>query len=97
MGEKIKNLFGAIASATPQTIVRTIVLILTLVNMVCAMIGFTPIEIDENAIYQVVSALAAVLASIWAWWKNNSFTAAAQEADQLCSDLKTAKHAKVEE
>lgn len=94
MWEKIKNIFGSIASATPATIVRTIVMLISLINMVCAVMGWTPIDIDEDAIYQIVSSIAAVLTTIWAWWKNNSFTAEAQEADAVCAELKNAKHAK---
>lgn len=97
MWEKIKSFFSAIATATPQTIVRTVVMLITLINMVCAVMGWTPIDIDEDAIYQVVSSVAAVLATIWAWWKNNSFTQEAKEADAVCAELKNAKHAKTTE
>lgn len=72
-----------------STIARTIVLFLALINQICAVKGWIPLDISEDTIYQLCTALATVIASIWAWWKNNSFTESAIEADQFMKKLKS--------
>ena len=78
------------------TITRTIVLLIALINMLLATLGKTPLDIDEamvngtvDAIYEAVSYVFMVIASVVAWWKNNSITVAAQAGDQLKNDIKT--------
>jgi SPP1 family holin len=63
------------------TWIRTIVLIVTLLNTVLVMFGQASLNIDEaqvdaavNAVYAAVSAVAVVVAAIIAWWKDNDFT-----------------------
>ena len=70
------------------TIARTIVLLIALLNQVCAIMGWTPLDISEEAIYQLCSLAATAGASVWAWWKNNSFTKAALTADKKLQALK---------
>jgi SPP1 family holin len=74
---------------TPGTIARTIVLALALANEGMAIAGLPALGIEDATIYELVSLVAAVGASIWAWWKNNSWTASAIAADEY-----KAKHAK---
>lgn len=66
-----------------DTIARTIVLVIVLINMVLDIFGIAPIEIREDIVYQAVSAIAMIVAAIWAWWKNNSFTKEAKTADEI--------------
>ena len=82
MWEKIKNV-------TPDTWARTICLLIALVNQCLAIFGKQALPFAENDIYQVVSLLATIITGAIAWWKNNSFTQAAQTADQIMSGLKT--------
>lgn len=73
----------------PQaTIVRTIMLILTIINDLLIFYGKSPINIDESTVYQIVSILATVIVPIWTWWKNNSFTKHAKKADDYLDKLK---------
>lgn len=65
------------------TIIRTVVLILSLANQVLALFGVSPIPIDDDTIVNLISASAGVIASTIAWWKNNSFTQKAIEADEV--------------
>lgn len=76
---------------TPETIARTIVLILALCNQVFAMLGKGTVNIAENDIYQVVTLISTIAATLWAWWKNNSFTQPAIEADEMLKELKQDK------
>ncbi len=71
-----------------DTIVRTILLVLALVNQVLAIAGKQAFPITEDQVYQLVSLIATIVASGWAWWKNNSFTQAAIEADIYKDQLK---------
>lgn len=71
-----------------DTIIRTIVLILALVNQVLAIMGKQKIPITDDEIYQLVSLLITICSAMWAWWKNNSFTQAAIEADVYLEKLR---------
>ena len=73
---------------TAGTIARTIVLLLALANQVLAMCGKQILNIADDDIYQVVSIVFTIGASVWSWWKNNSFTQRAIAADEYLKALK---------
>lgn len=81
MWEKIKTV-------TPDTWARTICLLIALVNQCLAIFGKEALPFAENDIYQVVSLLATIITGAIAWWKNNSFTEAAKNADALLKESK---------
>lgn len=70
-------------NVTTGTIARTIVLILALANQVLAMCGKQVLNIADDDIYQIVSIVFTIGASAVAWWKNNSFSQAAINADKF--------------
>ena len=74
-----------------DTIARTIVLFLALANQVLVIAGKDVLPITEDQVYQIVSLVATIAASAWAWWKNNSFTKNAIEADKVLDNLKKYK------
>lgn len=74
-----------------DTWIRTIVLFLTLLNQVLTVVGKNPLPFSEEALYQGISAVVTVVASLWAWWKNNSFTTHALKADAYLGQLKEEK------
>ena len=71
-----------------ETIIRTIVLAVTLINQVLTMLGKNPLPFAEDELYALLTTAATVAASLWAWWKNNSFTPAAIQADEYLAELK---------
>ena len=71
-----------------ETIIRTIVLAVTLINQVLTMLGKNPLPFAEDELYALLTTTATVAASLWAWWKNNSFTPAAIKADEYLTELK---------
>ena len=71
-----------------DTIIRTIVLIIALINQTLAIFGKEAIPVTEDEVYQLVSLIITVGAAIWAWWKNNSFTHAAIEGDKVKDAIK---------
>lgn len=74
--------------ANAETIARTVVLFLALVNQFLVMTGKNPIPYADSEIYEVISYLFMGTAAIISWWKNNSFTPEAIEADKVMKELK---------
>lgn len=71
-----------------DTIGRTIVLFLALVNQVLAILGKDAIPFGDEEVYQLVSLVATIVTSGVAWWKNNSFTQNAIRADGYLEELR---------
>lgn len=65
-----------------MTIVRTAVLIFALINQVLVISSYNPLPFTDEEFGQAVSMVLTIGASLWAWWKNNSFTQAAIAADE---------------
>lgn len=74
-----------------ETIVRTIVLVLALVNNVLTMCGKNPLPFSDEELYLGVSSVVTVCVTLWAWWKNNSFTQNAIEADEFLREKRKNK------
>lgn len=70
------------------TIVRTIMLIIVLVNMVLQHFGINIIKVDENEVVSLVETVINLAVIIVAFWKNNSFTDKAIKADEFLKNLK---------
>lgn len=75
-------------AVTVGTIIRTVVLVLALVNQILTAAGASPLPIDDETAAQLISTVATVAASLAAWWKNNSFTAEAIDADEYLRRLR---------
>lgn len=70
-----------------DTIIRTIVLVLALINQVLSATGHKLIPIDDDQIEELITLSITIIASLVAWWKNNSFTASAIKADAYKKEL----------
>lgn len=79
-----------------ETIIRAIVLLVTLVNTVLTIFGKNPLPFAEDELYSWLSAAATVAATLWAWWKNNSFTPEAIQADKYLAELKANNNTETE-
>lgn len=75
------------SGVTPETWARTIILFLALVNQILAILGKGQIEIAENDIYQICTLVFTTVSTLWAWWKNNSFSVSAQDGDAVMKAL----------
>lgn len=71
------------------TIARTIILALALINQLLAAFGYSVIPIEDETISSIVTAVFTIASALAAWWKNNSFTKAAIEADGVLQELKS--------
>lgn len=74
------------------TVLRLIFLIAAYVNQVCDVIGaydaFIPSE--YRSVVSIVSLVATAVASVAAYWFNNSWTAEANTADKVLATMKQA-------
>ena len=70
------------------TITRTAALGLALTNQLLSAAGKPLLPIDNAQLEQMISTGFTVGAALAAWWKNNSFTPEAIEADQYLTRLK---------
>ncbi len=70
------------------TISRTVFLALALVNSLLTAFGKNPLPFSDEELYAGVSSVVTVIASLLAWWKNNSFTKEAVKADKYLFEQK---------
>ena len=70
------------------TIARTSCLLLALGNQVLSALGKPVLPIESATVEQLVTAGITTVTALVAWWKNNSFTPAALEADKTFDRLK---------
>lgn len=70
------------------TIIRTVLLLLALVNQVLTSTGHPVLPFENHAITELVTILFTTATSLASWWKNNSYTKSAIDADRYLQDLK---------
>lgn len=73
---------------TSGTLARTIILALALINQILSATGHPVLPIEDTQVETLVSTAWTVIAALIAWWKNNSFTAAAQKGDAVMKQEK---------
>ena len=71
-----------------STIVRTVVLVVALINQALTMAGKSLLPITDEQITELLTLVLTIGSSLWAWWKNNSFTQAAITADEMMAEMK---------
>lgn len=69
------------------TIARTAVLALALTNQILSATGHSPLPIESAQLEQIITTGITVVASLVAWWENNSFTQQAIEADDFMKQM----------
>lgn len=74
---------------TKETIIRTAITFIALINSVLTVMGKNPLPWSETEMFEGLSALLTVITTAWSWWKNNSFTQNALLADSYMKKLKT--------
>lgn len=71
-----------------DTIIRTVLLALALLNQCLIAAGKPIIPLEEEGLGEFISQGFTVVVSVAAWWKNNSFSSEAIEADRYLAELK---------
>lgn len=70
------------------TIVRTVMLVIVLLNMILQRFGLDIINVEESEILALVEILIELAVIVVTFWKNNSFTDKAIKADEFLQTLK---------
>lgn len=70
------------------TIVRTIMIVVVIINLILKQFGIDAINVSESEILTFIEALIEVATIVVAFWKNNSFTKHAIKADEFLKTLK---------
>lgn len=73
---------------TKGTIIRTVILLLALINQVLSICGVSPLNIADDDVSTFISTVWTIVSAVVAWWKNNSFTQDAISADTYLNELK---------
>lgn len=87
-----EELEGTDLAVSIETKIRTALFFVAWINQIFAFVGAPTLNLDFSEVYGVVSSVVVFGVSIWAWWKNNSFTVPALVGD-VAKDA--AKHAKL--
>lgn len=74
---------------TTGTIVRTIMIVIVVINFVLKAIGKPVIDIEEGTVAAYVEVFIEVAMVLVGFWKNNSFSEAAIKADEFLKSLKS--------
>ena len=90
--EGVEEIEATELAVTIETKIRTALFFVAWLNEIFAFFGAPTLELDFGQVYGVVSSVVAFGVSIWAWWKNNSFTMPALIGDVA---MNAAKHAKL--
>ncbi len=64
-------------------------ILLALTNQILSACGKPVLPIESATVEQLVTAGITTVAALMAWWQNNSFTAAAIQADKYLEDKKS--------
>ena len=70
------------------TIVRTIMIVLVIVNMILKRLGFDVLNIEEGTVSAFVETVLEIAVIAVSFWKNNSFSENALKADKYLSELR---------
>ena len=71
---------------TKEQIMAFVRLLATMTATCLTMVG---ISMDADTLYIVFGMAVTVAAMVWAWWKNNNLTDAAQQAQEFLALLKS--------
>ncbi len=74
-----------------STLIRTIILFFSVLNIVLEKFGISAIPIEDELVNEVISVGLLLYGVISSWWKNNSFTREARQADEYLKELKEEK------
>lgn len=74
-----------------KPVVRLFVLAVLLVNQLLITLGYEPFPATEEQLYDFFSTVVLGVVAVWTFWKNNSFTKEAKQADELLKKMKAKK------
>lgn len=90
-GDFHEKLFEYAKRVSVGTWVRGVLSLVSIVNMALAAFGKTPLNIEYGELYTAISLIFAAAVGFASYWKNNSFTSAAIEADKFLHEQRIAE------
>ncbi len=84
----LKKSFECLKRVRASTWVRLAVLVVALANAALRMCSHETVSLGNETAENVVSAVVLVVSALNGYWKNNSFTEAAQTADEILRTIK---------
>lgn len=94
---KIANFFVNFWEAETEVKVRTIALVIALINLVLYLCGKNQITVEAETVWGYITTIVTVATSMYAWWKNNSITPEAKAADLIMRAAKMSVYEPVAE
>jgi SPP1 family holin len=73
---------------TKNTLIRTILFLIVIINIVLEKCGIDLIPADETTITMIIESLIEIAVIVVGFWKNNSFSPEAIEADEFLKHLR---------
>lgn len=73
------------------TWVRTALIVLALINQGLVLAGKQVLPISDKDLEAFITATVTAVTTLVAWWKNNNFTSASQDAQVYLDGLKSAR------
>ena len=70
------------------TIVRTIMLVIVIINLILKQLGHDLINVSESEILSGIEMIIEIAVIVVSFWKNNSYTQNAIKADEFLKNLK---------
>ena len=89
--DKIKTALVSLKNVTPASWARLVMLIVSVVGVGFRIFGADYAAENEEFAKDAASIIVLIISSASAYWKNNSFTEAAQAADAILSALKKSR------
>ncbi len=71
-----------------QTIVRTVLLVLVIINIILEKLGLDVISTDENFVFMCVETLVELAVIVTGFWYNNSYSENALKAQRFLEYLR---------
>lgn len=71
----------------PMMIVRTVVFAVAILNVILSLFGVNPIEVDQEALYNVISAVFLLGAGFKVWDKNNDYSEKARKRKAIIEQV----------
>ncbi len=84
----IKDIIGNITQVPLSTWARLAALVISFLNLALRCLGFDTMRFSDSEVSSALSIALAAVCALAAYWKNNSFTSAALEADRVLREMK---------
>lgn len=72
-----------------KALTNLVVAMVLLANAILTAMGKSPLPFDQTEVTEMVSYAASIVATMWAWWKNNNMTIEAETGQALVDELKS--------